>query len=328
MKSHTISSTMLSFRCRCSSFHYPVIVETIDSSSTENPGPCSAAGIGDFVLVNTSQLTKNLGVHPEGENNWHECINAAEEQIAWFLFLCKTFSEALLSACCCSCYKLVLLLCQKSSLVVPEAKGPLLIVPVALLVGRIRIKFCIGNLQYFTLCIYVSSSCRFFFLWVRLLDVSPGKLWLFLSHTPQDVHCRSMEHNLVLHLLKQPSFLPFAWPYAEMDWGSWSGWKITFFLVWVFFQMDLFSAMAYLMSVLTQWDKEGDVWWGGKEDDTGVILVVYVFTLIHCCLWGDSICCKHKGKKKKGVKVLSWLPFNLYFILSLVWIPSRSLKCR
>lgn len=56
MKSHTISSIMLSFGYIYSGFHYAVRAEVINSSSTEDSATCSAQGIGVFILVSMSQL--------------------------------------------------------------------------------------------------------------------------------------------------------------------------------------------------------------------------------------------------------------------------------
>lgn len=73
--------------------------------------------------------------------------------------------------------------------------------------------------------------------------------------------------------------------------------------------------MAYLMSVLTEWDKEGD---------TGAILVFYIFTLIYYCLWGDSICCKHKVKwGKKNAKVC-FLDYHLICVSSCLLSESQA----
>lgn len=107
-----------------------------------------------------------------------------------FLFLCKTSAETLLFFlilhvnlfCCCA---------RNVVLYFLKPKEPSSIVPVALLVGRIRTNFCIRNLQYFTLRIYISSSCR------ASCRTSHGKLIISVPHSAQQVH-RTCSHCLCL----------------------------------------------------------------------------------------------------------------------------------
>lgn len=198
-----------------------------------------------------------------------------------FLFLCKTSSEALLFFlilhvnlfCCCA---------RNIVLYFLKPKEPSSIVPVALLVGRIRTNFCIRNLQYFMLRIYISSSCR------ASCRTSHGKLIISVPHSSGSAQPGPQS--------LQPLLVPFMCPCAEMDWWNWPGWKITFFL-----SLHVFSGGYVLCHGLpcvpTQWDKEADIWWGGRENDTGAILVFHIFTLVYLC--GDSFCCKHKVKRKK-----------------------------
>lgn len=144
---------------------------------------------------------------------------------------------------------------------------------------------------------------------------------LSLSHTLQDIQHEFKEHNSELDLLNQ--LVTVVWPYAEMDQGSLYVWKIIHFLVWMVFQLDLFSAMSCYVFSHTGINRDKF----GGEGDRMILKLLWSFTsftLICCCVWHLLQAYRTKNSMEEY-----FLDYQLICASSsLIWIPKRSGKCR
>lgn len=128
-----------------------------------------------------------------------------------------------------------------------------------------------------------------------------------------------------VHRVCNHCFVPFMCSCAEMDRRNRSGWKVTFFVVWMFFQVDMFSVMAYLVFSHSGIKRR----MFGGEGERMILELSWSFTSLPSYISVvTTFAASIKLKEKKSARVFSWLPFNLCFVLCLVWMPSRSVECR